>query len=96
MRTLGSGGNGTWVALALAAMMSGITADDARLSDAVRKHVREARRDRPKGDARAVTDLYRIRLLADRAFIDALRGPLSAECKVAGLRCVDCLGTPCP
>ena len=74
MRTLGSGGNGTWVALALAAMMSGITADDAR----------------------AVTDLYRIRLLADRAFIDALRGPLSAECKVAGLRCVDCLGTPCP
>lgn len=82
--------------VALAAMLSGMESDDSRLFDAVRKHVRDARRDRPKGDARVVTDLYRIRLLADRMFIDALRGPLSAECKAAGLRCADCPVTPCP
>lgn len=82
--------------VALAAMVAGCAEDDSGLLDLIRQQVTEARRDQPKGDARAVTDLYRLRLLASRDFIDVLRGPLAAECKAAGMRFIDCPGTTHP
>lgn len=75
--------------VALAAMMT-LVQDEDGLVPLLREHVRRARADRPKGDARTITDLYRWRVAADKAILDALRPALHAEAGAAGLRCVDC------